>query len=470
MIGRSTMILLLLLSGCGDSKRLDDLRPGDELVVLIRNSPTSYFIDEDRPTGFEYELIHAFAEQAQLRVKLEVVFTLNEMINGLQRGRAHIATAGIGLKVDTHPVLTSTGYLDQTPLIIYKTGEQRPYSVADLLGRDLVTLAGSHHSLLLQQLKATHPELQWREIEAADSLGLMQAVSEGEAELTIVDSLTFKMQQRLYPRLAKAFELSQSASIHWYIAADPRAAQWQASFNQFLSTQATSGELDLLKERHFGNVEYASRIGSLTFQQQVQSRLPQWRELIESVADEYQMDWRLLAAIAYQESHWEPDARSPTGVRGMMMITQATAKDLGISDRMDPEESLRGGARFFKNLLRRLPNDIAEPDRSWMALAAYNVGMGHLEDARVLTERAGKDPHLWQDVREHLPQLQNPRIYPITKHGFARGNETVTYVDNIRHYYSALRLQDLSEGRISPPVDVRDLLPDTWRALTPGSI
>jgi len=432
------MILLLLLSGCGDSKRLDDLRPGDELVVLIRNSPTSYFIDEDRPTGFEYELIHAFAEQAQLRVKLEVVFTLNEMINGLQRGRAHIATAGIGLKVDTHPVLTSTGYLDQTPLIIYKTGEQRPYSVADLLGRDLVTLAGSHHSLLLQQLKATHPELQWREIEAADSLGLMQAVSEGEAELTIVDSLTFKMQQRLYPRLAKAFELSQSASIHWYIAADPRAAQWQASFNQFLSTQATSGELDLLKERHFGNVEYASRIGSLTFQQQVQSRLPQWRELIESVADEYQMDWRLLAAIAYQESHWEPDARSPTGVRGMMMITQATAKDLGISDRMDPEESLRGGARFFKNLLRRLPNDIAEPDRSWMALAAYNVGFGHLEDARRLAAKMGRNPDLWIDVKKVLPLLTQQRYYKQTRYGYARGREPVNYVQNIRRYYDVL--------------------------------
>jgi membrane-bound lytic murein transglycosylase F len=154
----------------------------------------------------------------------------------------------------------------------------------------------------------------------------------------------------------------------------------------------------------------------------------------------------------------------------MMMITQATAKDLGISNRMDPRQSLRGGARFLKNLLRRLPADIDEPDRTWMALAAYNIGMGHLEDARVLTERAGLDPHLWEDVRGKLPGLQDPKIYPTVRYGFARGREAVTYVDNIRHYFSALKLSDLDRQRIQPPVQAAELLPDAAANYSPVTL
>jgi membrane-bound lytic murein transglycosylase F len=196
----------------------------------------------------------------------------------------------------------------------------------------------------------------------------------------------------------------------------------------------------------------------------MRSKLPQWQSLIEQVAREYLMDWRLLAAIAYQESHWNPDATSHTGVRGMMMLTQVTAAELGVDDRTDAGESLRGGARFFKDLLRRLPADIEEPDRTSMALAAYTVGMGHLEDARVLAEKSGGDPHLWPDVRAHLPQLQNPDIFPLTRFGFAEGAQAVTYVDNIRHYEGMLTLESLPTSRLSPPIQVDALLPEHLRS------
>jgi membrane-bound lytic murein transglycosylase F len=150
-------------------------------------------------------------------------------------------------------------------------------------------------------------------------------------------------------------------------------------------------------------------------------------------------------------------AKSPTGVRGMMMLTRPTAREVGVKNRLDAEQSLRGGARFLRNLLRRLPNDIEQPDRTWMALAAYNVGMAHLEEARRLTEGHGGDPHLWQDVRKHLPDLQNPDIYPHLRHGFARGREAVTYVDNIRHYQATLALQDIPSQTISQRLNLDDL-------------
>lgn len=465
------LLIALLLVACDDDGPLPPAEPGGELVVLTRNSPTTYFFEEERPTGFEYELARAYAQSQGMQLRIKVAFTLEELIAGLANGEAHLAAAGLTLtEARKTRFLASTPYLQQQPLVIYKSGMRRPRSVEAMVGRDIVVLAGSSHSEALVALKQQHPDLSWREIRAADSLELMQLVAAEKAELAIIDSTEFQVQQRLYPRLVAALELTDPESIVWYLSQQPSAATLLTSINQFIADYEESGAMRRLQQQHFGNVEYATRIQSFTFQQQVQTRLPKWQGLIEEVAAEFQMDWRLLAAISYQESHWNPRARSPTGVRGMMMITQRTARELGVSNRMDPRQSLRGGARFLKNLQRRIPTDILEPDRTWMALAAYNIGMGHLEDARILTERRGLDPHLWEDVRRTLPDLQDPDIYPSVRFGFARGREAVTYVDNIRAYWSTLKLTGLDENRIKPPVSAAALLPDNLSRLTPRAL
>ena len=142
--------------------------------------------------------------------------------------------------------------------------------------------------------------------------------------------------------------------------------------------------------------------------------------------------------MGYQESHWRANAVSPTGVRGLMMLTHATAKQLGVRDRTNPKQSILGGARYLQSLIRRLPERISGEDRLWLAIASYNVGMGHVEDARVLTERQGSNPNLWHQVKRRLPLLRQKRYYRTLKYGYARGNEPVTYVDNIRYYYDML--------------------------------
>jgi len=155
-------------------------------------------------------------------------------------------------------------------------------------------------------------------------------------------------------------------------------------------------------------------------------------------AEQTGIDWRLLAAIGYQESHWNPRARSPTGVRGIMMLTQSTMRHLGLKNRLDPRQSIIGGARYIAMMKRRIPDRIPEPDRTWMALAAYNVGFGHLEDARILAQRDGANPDKWVDVKKYLPRLSRRKWYRRTKHGYARGGEPVRYVENIRSYYDIL--------------------------------
>jgi membrane-bound lytic murein transglycosylase F len=185
--------------------------------------------------------------------------------------------------------------------------------------------------------------------------------------------------------------------------------------------------------------------------------------MIEQVAREYRLEWQLLAAIAYQESHWDPLATSPTGVRGLMMLTQDTAEEIGVSDRLDPLQSLRGGSRYLKDLKRRLPKAIHEPDRTWFALAAYNLGLGHLEDARVLTERQGGNPNSWDDVIKRLPLLQKQSHFKTTRYGYAAGAEAARYVQNIRHYQNILNWQDISEKIPLPPLKVEEYLPEILR-------
>lgn len=455
---------LSLLLGCLESSELTPVEAGQELVVVTRNTPTTYFFDGDRASGFDYSLVKRFAQQNGMTLRIKVAFSLPELFDMLEQGEAHIAAAGLSksLERDTR-FHASLPYLHQKPLVVYKSGSLRPQTLEEMTGRDLIVVAGSAHIESLTALQSQMPDLSWREIHAADSLELMQLVTDGKAELAIVDSIEFSIQQRLFPRIVAALELGESAPVVWYLPRTPAGAETQLLVDDFIEAAHASGEIAQLERLHFGRFMYASRLGSLVFQRKVRDALPAWQPLIETVAEEYQMDWTLLAAIAYQESHWDPEARSRTGVRGMMMLTQATANELGIADRTDAAESLRGGARFLKDLHRRLPSDIDEPDRTSMALAAYTIGMGHLEDARVITERAGGNPHLWPDVRAHLPELQNPSVFTSTKYGFAEGAQAVTYVDNIRHYEGILQLQSLPDQRLSPPLEVEALLPEHLR-------
>jgi membrane-bound lytic murein transglycosylase F len=173
--------------------------------------------------------------------------------------------------------------------------------------------------------------------------------------------------------------------------------------------------------------------------QHIEQRLPRYQAWFEKAGKDSGIDWRLLAAIGYQESHWNPKAVSPTGVRGLMMLTQDTMKQLGIDkSRHDPQASIEGGARYIRRVKKRLPKRIKNPDRTWMALAAYNIGFGHLEDARILTQDDGADPDKWIDVKKYLPRLSQKKWYKKARHGYARGQEPVRYVENIRSYYDIL--------------------------------
>ena len=175
-----------------------------------------------------------------------------------------------------------------------------------------------------------------------------------------------------------------------------------------------------------------------TFLRHIETRLPYYREEFQQAEKKFGIPWILLAAMAYQESKWNHKAISPTGVRGIMMLTRSTASDLGIHNRLDPSTSISGGARYLSYLQKRIPDEIRMPDRMFVALAAYNVGIGHINDARMLAERLGKNPAQWDDLKSVLPLLAHKEYYEDLPHRYARGWEPVQYVKRIRAYRNIL--------------------------------
>ncbi|MET0052442.1 MAG: membrane-bound lytic murein transglycosylase MltF [Candidatus Thiodiazotropha sp.] len=324
--------------------------------------------------------------------------------------------------------------------MIYRTGSKRPRKIEDLLGRDLHVLSGSSHEEELLRLKKKYPVLTWVSHSDLESAELLQMVEDKEIEFTIADSNEFAVTRRFMPHIKVGFDLTKPQPLAWAMAHAEDASLYNA-MESFFNRIREDGTLSQLIERYYGHIGRLNFVELRTFVKHYDNRLPKYLDFFKEAERLTGIDWRLLAAIGYQESHWNPKAKSPTGVRGIMMLTLATAKHMKIESRLDPEQSIIGGAKYLRFVENRLPDDIPEPDRLWLTLAGYNVGFGHVEDARVLTQQLGDDPDKWADVKKHLPKLSLKKWYKNLKRGYARGSEAVNYVDNIRAYYELLKWQ-----------------------------
>ncbi len=266
---------------------------------------------------------------------------------------------------------------------------------------------------------------------------LLRMVDEGQIDLTLVDSNEVAMNQVYFPNVRVAFDLGNASNQSWAVAAGEDNSLLN-EVNSYLDKVEKNGTLQRLKDRYYGHVDVLGYVGAYTFAQHLQQRLPKYEKFFKTSAKEEKVDWRLLAAIGYQESLWQPTVTSKTGVRGLMMLTQNTAQAMGVSNRLDARQSIKGGAKYLAMIKSELDDKILEPDRTWFALAAYNVGGGHLDDARKLAQKEGLNPNKWLDVKKMLPRLSQKQWYSKTRYGYARGGEPVHFVANIRRYYDIL--------------------------------
>ena len=418
---------------------LDQVFDTGELRVVTRNSPTSYMISPDGPRGPEFDLVQAFADELGVALVIQSVDSISEILPLLLSGEAHMAAAGLSVTESRREYLNfGHPYKSVNVHLIYKLGTGRPRSIEDILDRSIEVMAASSHVDVLEELRTEHPTLSWSENADIESADLLTRVAMGEIDLTVADSPDFNIQRHFYPDLRVALDLNVDDPIAW---AFPKgnADSLLAIADEFLIEADGDGLLARVHERYFGHTKKYDYVGTRNFIRHFDSRLPHYRAMFEAVGAEWDVDWRLLAAIGYQESHWRSHAVSPTGVRGIMMLTEATADYLGIEDREDPELSIIGGAEYYARQTERVADSVGDPDRRWMALAAYNVGFNHIKDARTIVEWQGGDPDNWIDISSALPLLAQRKWYSKVPYGYARGWEPVLYVKNIRAYYNILK-------------------------------
>ncbi len=431
-------LAVLAVAGCGRAP-LPAPGEGGVLVVATRSSPTTYFIDPaGQASGLEHDLAVRFAESQGWRVRFVVVENLQELFELLRHGQVHVAAAGLtatearGIKYRLGPE-----YTEVTEQVICRKGPGLPRKPIDLIGKRIEVVADSSHAEALWWLRVRQLRLDWTEVPAAGEEELLDRVQSGLSDCTVADSTGFQIARHFYPDLAVAFDLGKPQKVAWML---PKQAEdaLVGKIKAFFDGIREDGELKRMKERYFGHVRRLDEADVLGILERRSRVLPPLRRHFHQAQAETGLDWRFLAALAYQESQWDPNATSPTGVRGIMMLTGETADRLGVKNRLDPKESILGGARYILMLKEGLPARIQEPDRTWMALAAYNIGPAHFEDARRLTQSLGKNPDAWSDVKDVLPLLSRESYQGRLRFGFARGGEARILAENVRIYYDIL--------------------------------
>lgn len=444
------MCVVTLLAGCDlrlERPMVEEIRDRGALVVITRNAPTTYYEGRDRKiVGFEHDLAVAFGEYLGVPVKFKVLHSRNEILNALRNREGDIAAAGLTTFPDTKGHFRfGPPYQDVDKQVVCRRGGRRPTNLLQLSRVDLVIEEEETISERLLALRGIVPGLSWSVAPGLSSEQIMGKVWSGDVDCTIADSNIVSMNRKFFPELVVKFPLGATTSLRWVLPR--RAMLLNRELTAWFEKMQRTGYLASIYERYYGHVdnhhEDYDYVDNRSFLRRMKRRLPIYEHLFRAAGKKYNVSWKVLAALSYQESHWDPQSTSYTGVRGLMMLTRDTARWVGVDNRLDPKQSIFGGAEYLTNIRRKLTPEIKEPDRTWIALAAYNIGPGHVRDAQTLAVRLGKSPNKWNSLRSVLPLLSQRKYHSTLKSGYARGYEPTQYVRKIRQYLDILDRQDL---------------------------
>ena len=418
--------------------QLEKIKHSGILNVTTRIDPTTFYYGPKGLTGLEFDLVNLFAKQLGVKVKFHTPRAFADILKRVEEGKTDIAAAGLTItQARLETMRFAPPYQEITEKVIYRSGTKRPRKITHLSEGIFEVVRSSSHVGSLNKLQQTEPALNWLVNKKLDSFGLIYLVNKGLIDYTVADSNQIALVGRFYPKLHTGINISKPRKLAWALPRSNDISLFN-EVNSFFKKIKKDKTLAQLIERYYGHTSSLNYVDGCKFREHTKSRLPALQDFFFKASKTHELDWKLLAAIGYQESHWLINAVSPTGVEGLMMLTRNTAKQMGIKDRTDPAASILGGTKYFQRIIKKIPERIPEPDRTWMALASYNIGFGHLEDARILTQKRGGNPDRWAEVKKSLPLLKKKKWYKKTKFGYARGDEPVTYVENIRSYYDLL--------------------------------
>ena len=432
-------VLACVAVGCEEApKPIPPLAQSGELVVLTVNGPATYFEDaQGHPSGFEYDLVTAFARELRVNPVFVVIDDPARIAEKLRAKQAHMAAAALPRHFDFPGGLAwGPAYFNTQHQLVFRSGVPKPRSLQDLGEKPVGVIEESVAEYLLSVPAPLHVRIE-RLPPGTSTADLLEQVAGGKLDYALVESTRFTLARRHYPTVEFAFNVGKPVDYAWLVSTVDKKRITEVA-GPFFDRLKKDGTLKRLVDRYYSHAARLTAIDAGTLIERISTQLPDLKPFFEEAERASGLDWRLIAAIGYQESHWDASATSPTGVRGLMMLTDETADRLQVKNRLDARESIVGGARYLALLRESLQARIPEPDRTFLALAAYNIGIGHLEDARILAQRAGLNPDKWQDVRQVLPRLAEPEAFATLKHGYARGFEALQLVDNVRNYHDIL--------------------------------
>ena len=420
---------------------LDEIKQRGKLTVLTINLPSTYYYDrDDKLSGPEYDMTKSFAESLQVEVEYKVFDTTQAVIEALRKNEGDIAAAGLTVndarksEFDFGPVYQTTN-----EYLVCHRSKKNIKNKDELKGLEIIVAAESSY---IESIKS-YPEMSWTESQDFNTEDLLAQVAEKKIECTISDSTLYMLERRYHTEIQKKYVFAEGSELAWML--NKNNDRLKRAISDWFEQYKDDYELAHVMEKYYGYVGTFDYVDTHRFLDRVQTRLPKYKDFFIDAANKNNLQPSLLAAQSYQESHWDRKAKSPTGVRGIMMLTQPVAKSLGVTNRLDAEQNIYAGAKFQAKMKKML-EEVSEPDRSWLALAAYNVGRGHFRDAQSLARKMNKNPDRWAEMKEILPLLSKKEFYKDLRYGYARGNEPVLYVTRIRNY-DGLLLKHFGKGK-----------------------
>ncbi len=443
MAGLTFLVVMTgtLPGGCREKtppyRDLGQVLQSGKITVITRNNANCYYIYQDRPMGFEYELAREFARYLGVSLEVRIASRWNRMIPDMLAGQGDFIAAGMTVTPDRQQrVRFSTAYMKIQQHIIVRRGNNQISRAADLAGRTVDVREGTSYQRQLQILQHGGIDVNIRLHADTPTEALIRQVAEGRIEITIADSNIAKLNRRYYPAIRIADAISGPQVLAW--AFHPQAGRLLEKADAFFADIQRSGAFEKIHHRYYADVDVYDFNDLKGFHERIKTRLPRYIAIIRRTADEYHMDWRLLAALIYQESHFDPKATSSAGAAGMMQILPDIAKKMAVRDIFDPAQNIRAGAKHLKRFYD-FYDKAPDPDRLYIALAAYNIGMGHILDARNIARAKNLDPNKWSSLVHTLPLLSEEKYFRKAIYGYCRGTEPVRFVQKIRIYYDILK-------------------------------
>ncbi len=420
-----------------------------QITVITRNSAHCFYTYREEPMGFEYELAKEFADYLGVKLNVQITEDWEEMIPSLQNGTGAFIAAGMTITPKREKKAAfSDGYMDIQQHIIARRNKAKIKKLEDLSGKTIHVRTATSYQEQLEELQKQGIEFTIELHHDLPTEELIQHVDRGDIEFTVADSNVAMLSRRHYPGAIMAGAISDLQQLGW--AVHPEARRLKAKINSFFKIIKENGKYDEIYNKYYGDIADFDYVDLSIFHRRIKTRLSRYSPyspFIKAAAKKHGFDWRLISAQIYQESHLNPWAKSPAGAKGLMQLLSRTARSLGVKDIYNPVENINAGVQHLKNLYD-LFDGAQGNDRLLISLAAYNIGQGHIRDARQLAVKMNLDPDSWESLAKTLPLLSFRRYYKNSKYGYCRGTEPVLYIKQIRVYYDILKRREIEHSEV----------------------